>query len=112
MNGPDLRKIPGITLDGDEPVFKEPWEAQAFAMAVRLHEKGVFEWSEWAETLGAVIAKGDGTRPYYEMWFEALELIVSLKTPIDAAAIEKRKEEWQAALVATPHGKPVDLRNS
>ena len=71
----DSRDLP---KDADGPVFAEPWEAQAFAMAVKLNEAGVFQWSEWAETLGAEL-KSAPERPYYESWLAALEKLVKAK---------------------------------
>ena len=32
--------VPGVPRDADGPVFREPWEAQAFAMTLALHERG------------------------------------------------------------------------
>jgi nitrile hydratase accessory protein len=96
-------------------VFAEPWQAQAFAVAVRLSEQGWFTWQEWAQTLGeqfkAAAARGepdDGSH-YYEHWLAALEKLVTAKGLADAAALSKRKEEWAAAYRATPHGQPVEL---
>lgn len=76
-----LEAIPSIPRDRDEPVFREPWEARAFAMAVALNEKGVFTWSEWAQVLGREIAAaGPGEADhYYEHWLAALEKITAAK---------------------------------
>ena len=68
-----------LPKDADGPVFAEPWEAQAFAMAVKLNEAGVFGWTEWAETLGAEL-KAHPLRPYYESWLAALERLVDGKS--------------------------------
>ena len=73
-----LAESPRLPKDVDGPVFAEPWEAQAFAMAVKLNEAGVFSWSEWAETLGAEL-KAQPERPYYESWLAALERLVEAK---------------------------------
>ena len=109
MSEHDLSVIPGIILDGEEPVFSEPWEAQAFALAVRLNENGFFTWKEWAEILGGEIRADCGSTPYYQLWFQALEKIASQKLQITVEEMENRKSEWQAALLATPHGEPVEL---
>ena len=76
-----LEAIPSIPRDRDEPVFREPWEARAFAMAVALNEKGVFSWSEWAQALGYEIAAAgpDEADHYYEHWLAALEKITAAK---------------------------------
>ena len=76
-----LEAIPSIPRDRDEPVFREPWEARAFAMAVALNEKGLFTWSEWAQALGHEIAAAppDEADHYYEHWLAALEKITAAK---------------------------------
>lgn len=112
LNTPDLKILAGIRLCNNEPVFSQPWEAQAFALVIGLHEKGFFEWTEWAETLSKTIHSDDGTTPYYELWFMALETIVGKKSLTNKAEIEKRKSDWQRALLATPHGEPIRLENS
>jgi nitrile hydratase accessory protein len=98
-----------------ERVFAEPWEAQAFALAVRLSAQGYFTWKEWAATLAeelkAAADRGspdDGTH-YYEHWLAALERLVTSKGLTDAAALIERKEAWADAYRHTPHGKPVLL---
>ena len=107
--------LPAIPRDVGGPVFRAPWEAQAFAMAVKLHEAGHFTWREWAERLAAEIkraqAQGDpdlGTT-YYEHWLAALERIVAEKGLVAADELTRRKAEWDAAARATPHGKPIEL---
>jgi nitrile hydratase accessory protein len=101
--------------DETGPVFAEPWQAQAFALAVKLSEAGWFTWKEWAAALAdqlrAASARGepdDGTR-YYEHWLAALEGLVEAKGLADPAALRVRKEEWAEAYRATPHGKQVEL---
>lgn len=112
LDPPAFARLP---RDDQGPVFAEPWQAQAFALAVRLSEQGWFTWQEWAETLGAqfkaAAARGepdDGSH-YYEHWLAALEKLVTAKGLSDAAALLERKEEWAAAYRATPHGQPVEL---
>jgi nitrile hydratase accessory protein len=104
-----------IPRDADGPVFREPWEAQAFAMAVKLHEQGHFTWTEWADRLAQEIAAAkargehdDGTG-YYRYWLTALEKIVADKGLLDAAELVARKHDWDAAARATPHGRPIEL---
>jgi nitrile hydratase accessory protein len=77
-----LRDLPGIPLDAGSPVFKEPWEARAFAMTLALHERGVFTWPQWADALSRQItqahAAGDADLgdTYYQHWLRALESLV------------------------------------
>jgi nitrile hydratase accessory protein len=83
MKDAALRNLPGIPMDADSPVFNEPWEARAFAMALALHERGVFTWPQWAEALSRQIelarAAGDEDLgdTYYQHWLRALESLVS-----------------------------------
>jgi nitrile hydratase accessory protein len=120
--GPDrlsgLSDLPRLPRDEGGPVFAEPWQAQAFALAVRLSEQGYFTWKEWAATLAdelkAAADRGepdDGSR-YYEHWLAALERLVTSKKLADRAELHARKEEWADAYRHTPHGKPVELRRS
>lgn len=94
--------------------FSEPWEAQAFAMVVGLHQEGVFSWSEWAAALSAELkqpdAAIDGT-DYYECWLRALEHLLGKKRIADAGQIETVAAAWARAAHATPHGQPILLEN-
>jgi len=108
--------LPGIPREADGPVFRAPWEAQAFGLALALHERGFFTWREWTEALSAEIKAAatrgeadDGTR-YYEFWVAALEKLAAAKGLTSAAEMLRRKSEWDAAARATPHGKPIVLR--
>jgi nitrile hydratase accessory protein len=97
------------------PVFEEPWQAQAFAMTLKLYERGAFTWPEWAEYLAQEIQRAQaGGDPdlgdtYYLHWLAALERIVADKGLIATAELAHRKEEWSEAAAATPHGKPIEL---
>jgi nitrile hydratase accessory protein len=97
-----------LPKDADGPVFAEPWEAQAFAMAVKLNEAGVFGWGEWAETLGSEL-KAHPQRPYYESWLAALEKLVQAKGLMSEAERLARIDAWDRAAHATPHGQPIEL---
>jgi len=107
-----LAKLP---RDAEGPVFAEPWEAQAFALAVKLSEQGCFTWKEWAAALADELkAAADRGEPddgshYYEHWVVTLERLVTAKGLIDSAALLARKEAWADAYRHTPHGKPVEL---
>lgn len=110
-----LAPLPGQPRDEDGPVFAAPWQAQAFALVVKLHEAGSFTWKEWTETLGAELAEAakggqpdDGSR-YYEYWLAALERLVKAKGLLDSGTLRLRRDEWERAYRATPHGKPVLL---
>lgn len=110
---PDLPRIP---RDKGGPVFAEPWQAQAFALAVGLSEQGHFTWKEWAEALAAELKAAenrgepdDGTR-YYDHWLSALERLVTTKGLTDRNTLLQRKEAWADAYRHTPHGKPVELK--
>jgi nitrile hydratase accessory protein len=112
-----LDRAAPLPRDADGPVFAEPWQAQAFAMAVALHQRGVFTWPEWAAALAAEIARAraagdpdDGSR-YYEHWMAALERLVLAKGVADAEALGRRKDAWDRAARATPHGAPILLEN-
>jgi nitrile hydratase accessory protein len=101
-----------------EPSFREPWEAQAFAMALALHERGLFSWTEWAEALGREIARAqaegaeDRGDTYYRHWLAALESIVASKGVSSSEELERYEHAWRQAAERTPHGQPVDLRPS
>ena len=107
--------LPRLPRDEGGPVFAEPWQAQAFALAVKLSEHGHFTWKEWttalADALKVAAIRGepdDGSR-YYEYWLAALERLVAAKGLSDPAAMLARKEAWAEAYRHTPHGKPVEL---
>jgi nitrile hydratase accessory protein len=110
--------LPRLPRESDGPVFAEPWQAQAFALAVRLSAEGHFTWKEWAATLAdelqAASNRGepdDGSR-YYEYWLAALERLVTAKGLADPTALRTRKQDWAAAYQSTPHGQPVELLQS
>ena len=110
-----LAALPKLPRDEGGPVFAEPWQAQAFALAVKLSEQGHFTWKEWAAALAgeleAAAARGepdDGSH-YYDHWLAALERLVEAKGLLDRAALVERKDAWADAYRHTPHGKPVEL---
>jgi nitrile hydratase accessory protein len=112
-SGPD---VPGLPRDAEgSVVFREPWQAQAFAMVVRLHEAGHFTWAEWATALAAEIkhaqAAGDPDLgdTYYLHWLAAFERLVAAKGLVTAEELARRKGEWAEAARATPHGQPIHL---
>lgn len=112
-SSPDL---PGLPRDDQgSPVFREPWQAQAFAMVVRLHEAGHFTWPEWATALAAQIqeaqAAGDPDLgdTYYLHWLAAFEHLVAARGLVSAEELARRKGEWAEAARTTPHGKPIEL---
>ena len=112
MRAPDLTALPTIPRDDEGPVFRAPWEAQAFAMAVVLHERGHFTWKEWAARLADEIAAAgetdDGKR-YYRHWLAALEKLVADKRIVLADELQARYDAWEEAARTTPHGQPIVL---
>jgi nitrile hydratase accessory protein len=107
---PDFAAL-AIPRDAEGPVFAEPWQAQAFALAVQLNAKGAFTWPEWAEALSRELASDptdDGGR-YYQHWVAALEKLIAARGLTSAAEMSGRKEAWTDAYRRTPHGSPVEL---
>ena len=105
-----------VPRDGDGPVFRAPWEAEAFALAVSLNERGLFTWKEWAAVLGEEIKKAqaagdpDTGETYYHHWLATLERIVGAKGLADSGALARTRDAWQRACARTPHGTPIALR--
>ena len=112
---PDLSLIPRRPGDAEAPVFREPWEAQAFAMVVSLHQSGVFTWVEWADMLAAHISKAqaegdaDVGDTYYRHWLSALEALAEAKGLTTLASLDRYKNAWDSAADRTPHGQPIEL---
>lgn len=110
--------LPGPPLAGDEPVFREPWEARVFALAVSLNQKGLFTWTEWAAALGAQIEKAQGNGDpdlgdtYYRRWMDALEALVAEKGLSSAPELARHHGAWKSASERTPHGQPIELQSS
>ena len=108
--------VPSIPRDAEGPVFREPWEAQAFAMTLALHERGLFSWPEWAATLGEEIKRAqaagdpDTGETYYRHWLNALERIVAAKGLADVTMLARYRHAWHHAADRTPHGTPIELR--
>jgi nitrile hydratase accessory protein len=131
--------LPGLPRDTGGPVFAEPWQAEAFALAVRLSAQGYFSWKEWAAALADELAsaerrlahatqhrsdaaqrsavalpqppQADDGSLYYQCWLTALERLVVAKGLADPASLLAQKEAWAEAYRSTPHGLPVDLRS-
>jgi nitrile hydratase accessory protein len=108
--------VPSIPCDAEGPVFREPWEAQAFAMALALHERGVFTWSEWADTLSSEIKRAqaagdpDTGETYYRHWLAALERLIAVKGVTTSETLHRYRDAWDHAADRTPHGAPIELR--
>ena len=111
-----VHAIPSIPVDADGPMFREPWEAHAFAMALTLHARGLFTWTEWAATLADEIqraqANGDADtgETYYRHWLATLERLVAEKGVASPATLVRYRDAWDHAADRTPHGKPIELR--
>jgi nitrile hydratase accessory protein len=108
--------VPSIPCDAEGPVFREPWEAQAFAMTLHLYDRGLFQWPEWAAILGDEIKKAqaagdpDTGETYYRHWLAALERIVAEKGVTDPVTLKKFYHAWDHAADRTPHGTAIELR--
>ena len=115
MIDPSLLALPGFPSEAQHPVFKEPWEAKAFAMALRLHERGLFTWTEWADTLAQEIraahSAGDADLgdTYYQHWLRALEIMVTRKGATSVDELARYGQAWAEAALRTPHGLAVEL---
>jgi len=109
--------LPDLPRDAEGPVFREPWEARAFAMTVSLHERGLFSWKEWAATLADEItraqARGDADAgdTYYRHWLAALERLVAEKRLTTSETLGRTRDAWDRAAERTPHGQPIELRD-
>src|SRR6266542_1346804 len=110
------RALPDLPQDAEGPVFREPWEAQAFAMTLALHERGLFTWPQWAATLAEEIKRAqaagdpDTGETYYRHWLAALERIVAAKGVADSEILARYRNAWDRAAERTPHGTPIALR--
>ena len=113
-----LGALNAIPANERAPTFNEPWEAQAFAITLALHRRGVFTWDEWASTLGRAIrdaqASGDPDTcsTYYRHWLAAIERIVRDKGLTDEPTLARYREAWDRAAERTPHGEPIVLTPS
>jgi nitrile hydratase accessory protein len=108
--------LPQLLRDDEGPVFRAPWEAQAFAMTLTLYERGLFSWKEWADALAQAISNAqaagdpDTGENYYLHWLDALETITKKKELVTGELLAQRKQEWDEAARRTPHGKPIELK--
>jgi nitrile hydratase accessory protein len=115
VSAEELSALPGLPRDTNGPVFREPWEAQAFALAVSLQAKGVFTAAEWAEALSAEIKRAqaagdpDDGSTYYRHWLAALEGLVATKHLADGATLARYQHAWHHAAARVPHGQPIEL---
>jgi nitrile hydratase accessory protein len=112
---PRIDDLPALPRDQSGPVFQEPWQAQAFALAVHLSAAGHFTWQEWVEVLSQQIktaqAQGDADLgdTYYRHWLVALEQLCAARGLVGIQDLQRRAEEWRRAYLNTPHGQPVAL---
>jgi nitrile hydratase accessory protein len=98
--------LPGFPQDCELPVFQEPWQAKAFAMTLRLHERGLFTWSEWADALSHEIRAAQSA----DHWLRALEAMVARKGAASAPELNRCGRAWANAALRTPHGSPIELQ--
>jgi nitrile hydratase accessory protein len=107
--------LPGMPTDAQGPVFREPWQAHAFALAVSLHQRGLFTWPEWAQALAQQIAAAQAAGDadlgdtYYHHWLAALETLVAAKGASSAGELDRYRRAWDHAADRTPHGQPIEL---
>jgi nitrile hydratase accessory protein len=107
--------VPGMPSDAGGPVFGEPWEAQAFAITLALHRRGLFTWTEWSARLAAEIRRAqaggdpDTGETYYHHWLAALERLVADKRLSDRAELARYRDAWKRAADRSPHGTPIEL---
>ena len=108
--------VPGIPRDAEGPVFREPWEAQAFAIALALHARGLFTWGEWAASLADEIRRAqaagdpDTGESYYLHWLANLERLIAVKGIASVDTLHRYRDAWDHAADRTPHGQPIELR--
>ena len=110
-----LARAAGVPCDAQGPVFRSPWEAQAFALALALLDRGLLRFDAWTAALAqAIRAAQDRGDPdtgatYYQHWVDALEQQATARGLVTAASLAQRKEAWDRAARATPHGAPIVL---
>lgn len=108
--------LPDLPRDDDGPVFREPWEARAFAVALALHQRGVFTWPEWAAALADQIKRAqaagdaDSGDTYYQHWLATLETLVAAKGVATTDLLHQYRDAWDHAADRTPHGSPIELK--
>lgn len=113
-----IAAVPSIPNECGDPVFAEPWQAQAFAITLSLHQRGVFTWTEWAETLGSEIKNAraagdpDDGSTYYNHWMATLERLVTEKGLASTEMLGRYSDAWGQAAERTPHGAPITLQPS
>jgi nitrile hydratase accessory protein len=111
-----IEAVPSIPRDAGGPVFREPWEAQAFAMTLKLYDRGLFTWPEWAAMLAEEIRRAqaagdpDTGETYYRHWLNALERMVAEKGVATDATLHRYRDAWDHAADRTPHGTPIELK--
>ena len=114
MSATPLACEPGAPAE--PPVFAEPWQAQAFAMTLALHERGLFTWPEWAQALAREITRAqaagdpDTGETYYRHWLAALEQLVAVKGAGSEDELQRHRQAWDRAAHRTPHGQPIELQ--
>ena len=116
MQSADFSLLKGLPVKDNSPVFREPWEAQAFSMTLALYERGLFTWNEWAQALSAQIlaaqAQGDPDlgNTYYRHWLVAIEALVNVKGISSPEELGRYQQAWNHAADRVPHGQPIELR--
>ncbi len=96
----DREFLSRFLTEGEQPVFAQPWEARAFALAVQLHADGHFTWPEFSQSLSEVIADSCEDS-YYRDWLRALERILHQKRIVNSQEISTVIATIHSSL---PHG--------
>ena len=111
-------KLPHLSNNQDDIVFKSPWHSQLFAMTIQLSEQGNFKWVEFVEVFGEALNNKrlklislDGNDDYFNCWLIALEKIIILKKMGSSKVLDLFKDDWTEAYLSTPHGKPVKIES-
>ena len=111
-----IEAVASLPRDAEGPVFREPWEAQAFALALTLYDRGLFQWPEWAAILGDEIKKAqaagdpDTGETYYRHWLATLERLIAAKGVATSETLHRYRDAWDHAADRTPHGSPIELK--
>jgi nitrile hydratase accessory protein len=105
-------ELAGLPRDGaGAPVFAQPWQAKAFALAVLLNERGAFAWPDFAAALAGECAR-EPEGEYYANWLRAFEAVLATGGIAAPEAVAELAAAWRRAAAATPHGQPVRLANA
>lgn len=101
-----------------EPVFRDSWEAEAYAIGNLLVKEGHLLPAEWMQRMAAAIAQAqaagdpDCGDTYYLHWCAALESVCFDREWISPDLYQQQLALWAQAIANTPHGVPLALENA